>query len=85
MLADAPHIPDRAPMACLIPPWSRDLPTAVETGAARVRRLIERMFDTDLTHRPRSNVRTGDTTGHHTEGYAYRESGHKMITVLLGH
>ncbi len=48
---------------------------------ARIRRLTEHGFDLSL-HPPCTGT-TGNTTGHCREAYAYPDSRHEIVTVLV--
>lgn len=85
VLADAPVIPDRGSYALANLRYGKKFAACMQDLlSARFRRLVEKKFDIDLSHRYPSIVMMGNTSGHYNEGYAHTDSKHKIITVLLG-
>lgn len=85
ILADAPIIPDRGSYGLPNLNYGPAFGMVIKDLLShRFRRLVGEKFDTDLSSRPAVILMMGNTTGHYNEGYAHTDSGHKIITVLLG-
>ncbi|MDE2221463.1 MAG: 2OG-Fe(II) oxygenase [Candidatus Omnitrophica bacterium] len=85
VLADSPAIPDRGSYALGALRYGPKFAACMQDLlSVRFRRLVEKKFDIDLSHRPACIVMMGNTAGHYNEGYAHTDSKHKIITVLVG-
>lgn len=84
-LADAPVIPDRGSYALPSLRYGPKFAACMQDLlSVRFRRLVEQKFDMDLSNYPPCIVMMGNTSGRYNEGYAHKDSKHKIITVLLG-
>jgi len=85
VLADAPVIPHGGSYGLASLHYGPAFEMVIaDLLSPRFRHLVERKFDMDLRANPPLILLTGDTTGHHDEGYAHPDSKHKIVTVILG-
>jgi hypothetical protein len=85
VLADAPAIHERGNYTLSQLHYGPNFDACIkDLLSVRFRRLVEQKFDMDLSRFPPCIVMMGHTTGRYNEGYAHRDSKHKIITVLLG-